>query len=70
MFEGRGAAPLSGAVEQTTRAIRAYSQYACLLSLQMAHGEYKQDWTRRRNALSSLQPPFTKKVSRRAAGRR
>jgi hypothetical protein len=27
--------PLSGAEEQTARAISAYAQYACLLSLQM-----------------------------------
>jgi hypothetical protein len=31
----KGAAPISGAEEQTTRAIGAYVQYACLLSLQM-----------------------------------
>ena len=30
-----GAAPLSGAEEQTARAISAYAQYACLLPLQM-----------------------------------
>jgi hypothetical protein len=31
----KGAAPLSGAEEQTARAISANAQYACLLSLQM-----------------------------------
>jgi hypothetical protein len=31
----KGAAPLSGAEEQTARAISAYAQCACLLSLQM-----------------------------------
>jgi len=31
----KGAAPLSGTEEQTARAISAYAQYACLLSLQM-----------------------------------
>ena len=30
-----GAAPLSGAEEQTARAFRAYAMCACLLSLQM-----------------------------------
>jgi hypothetical protein len=31
----KGAAPLSGAKEQTAGAINTYAQYACLLSLQM-----------------------------------
>jgi hypothetical protein len=31
----KSAAPLSGAEEQTTRAISAYAEHACLLSLQM-----------------------------------
>ena len=31
----KGAAPLSGAEEQTARAFRAYAMCACLLSLQM-----------------------------------
>jgi hypothetical protein len=35
MFRGKGAAPFSGAEEQTARAIGAYAQYACLLYLQM-----------------------------------
>ena len=40
---GKGAAPLSGAEEQTTRAFRAYAMCACLLFF--ANGEYELDWT-------------------------
>jgi hypothetical protein len=39
MFGGKGAAPLSGAEEQTARAINAYAQCAC--SFFFANGEYK-----------------------------
>ena len=35
MFGEKGAAPFSGADEQTARAISAHAQCACLLSLQM-----------------------------------
>jgi hypothetical protein len=35
LFGKEGAAPLSGAGEQTARAIGAYARSACLLSLQM-----------------------------------
>jgi hypothetical protein len=35
IFRKKGAAPLSGAEKLTARAISAYAQRACLLSLQM-----------------------------------
>jgi hypothetical protein len=35
MFRRKGTAPLSGTENQTARAIGAYAQCACLLSLQM-----------------------------------
>jgi hypothetical protein len=35
MFGGKGIAPLSGAEEQTARAISAFAQRASLISLQM-----------------------------------